>query len=84
MMINHEVEISQSKNAATAVTLGRFISEVTATHNGKLVLNSKFGQSVSKSLYLAFKFKGGEKGEKVLVTWKENMGEGGSDEANIG
>lgn len=84
VLINHEIEISQRKDAALALVLGRFISELTATYNGMLVLNSKFGQSVSKSLYLAFKFKGGEKDEKVIVSWKENMGDTGTGEASIG
>jgi sulfur-oxidizing protein SoxZ len=47
------------------------------------VLTSDFGPSVSKNPYLAFKFKGGAKGEKVTVTWKDNKGDSRTDEAAI-
>ena len=47
------------------------------------VLAAEFGSSVSKNPYLAFKFKGGAKGEKVIVSWKDNKGDSRTDEATI-
>ena len=44
-----------------------FITELVAKHNDKVVLSSEFGPSVSKNPYLAFKFKGGAKGDKIIV-----------------
>jgi sulfur-oxidizing protein SoxZ len=84
VLISHEMETGQRKDSAGAVVPAWFITELTAKHNDKIVLSSEFGPSVSKNPYLAFKFKGGAKGDKIVVAWKDNRGETRSDEAAIG
>lgn len=84
VLVSHEMETGQRKDSTGAVVPAWFITELTAKHNDKLVLSSEFGPSVSKNPYLAFKFKGGAKGDKVVVSWKDNRGETRSDEAVIG
>jgi sulfur-oxidizing protein SoxZ len=54
-----------------------------ANHGDKVVLQGEFGTAVAKNPYLAFKFKGGAKGEKVTVAWKDNKGDSRTDEAVI-
>ena len=83
VLVSHEMETGQRKDAAGAVVPAWFITELTAKHGDKVVLTSDFGPSVSKNPYLAFKFKGGAKGEKVTVTWKDNKGDSRTDEAAI-
>ena len=83
-LMSHEMETGQRKDSAGAVVPGWFITELTAKHNDKIVLTSEFGPSVSKNPYLAFKFKGGTKGDKIAVSWKDNKGESRTDEAVIG
>ena len=58
-----------------------FIQTVTATHNGKTVLNAQWGPAIAKNPFLSFKFKGGAKGDKVQITWVDNKGEKRTDEA---
>jgi sulfur-oxidizing protein SoxZ len=84
VLISHEMETGQRKDAAGAIVPAWFITELTAKHNDKLVLSSEFGPSVSKNPYLAFKFKGGAKGDKIAVSWKDNKGDTRTDEAVIG
>ena len=60
-----------------------FITELVAKHNDKVVLQSEFGTAVSKNPYLAFRFKGGNKGDKVTVSWKDNKADSRTDEAVI-
>ena len=38
---------------------------------------------MSKNPYLAFSFKGGAKGDKIVVSWKDNKGDTRTDEAAI-
>jgi sulfur-oxidizing protein SoxZ len=38
---------------------------------------------VSQNPFLAFKFKGAAKGDKVVVKWVDNKGESRTDEATI-
>ncbi|UCV29529.1 thiosulfate oxidation carrier complex protein SoxZ [Ferribacterium limneticum] len=83
VLVSHEMETGQRKDAAGAIVPAWFITELVAKHGDKLVLSSEFGPSVSKNPYLAFKFKGGAKGEKVTVSWKDNKGDTRSDEAVI-
>ena len=83
VLMSHEMETGQRKDASGAVVPAWFITEVTAQHNGKTVLQAEYGPSVSKNPYLAFKFKGGAKGDKIVVTWVDNKGDTRSDEAAI-
>ena len=83
VLVSHEMETGQRKDAAGAVVPAWFITELVARHGDKTVLSTEFGPSVSKNPYLAFKFKGGAKGEKVIVSWKDNKGDSRTDEATI-
>jgi len=83
-LISHEMETGQRKDSNGAVIPAWYITELTAKHNDKVVLAAEFGPSVSKNPYLAFKFKGGAKGDKVVLTWKDTKGDTRTDEAQIG
>jgi sulfur-oxidizing protein SoxZ len=83
VLIAHEMETGQRKDAAGAAIPAWFINELTVKHNDKLVLSSDVGASVAKNPYLAFKFKGGAKGDKIVVSWKDNKGETRTDEVAI-
>ena len=83
VLIAHEMETGQRKDANGAVVPAWFITELVAKHGDKVVLQGEFGTAISKNPYLAFKFKGGEKGEKVTVSWKDSKGDSRTDEAAI-
>jgi sulfur-oxidizing protein SoxZ len=83
ILMSHEMETGQRKDAAGVLIPAWFITEVTAQHNGKTVLTADFGSSVAKNPYLSFKFKGGAKGDKIAVSWIDNKGDKRSDEAAI-
>ena len=83
-LISHDMETGQRKDANGAVIPAHFITELTVKHNDKVALASEFGTAISKNPYLAFKFKGGAKGDKVVVSWKDNKGDSRTDEAAIG
>ncbi len=82
-LVAHEMETGQRKDANGALIPAWFITEITATHNGKVVLSGELGTAVSKNPYLAFRFKGGAAGDKVAVSWKDNKGESRTDEVAI-
>lgn len=83
VLMSHEMETGQRKDSSGAIVPAHFITELVATWNGKTVLEAQFGTAISKNPYLAFKFKGGEKGDKVSVSWKDNKGDARTDEATI-
>jgi sulfur-oxidizing protein SoxZ len=83
ILMSHEMETGQRKDAKGATIPAHFIQTVTATHNGKVVLSAEWGPAVSKNPFLSFKFAGGKPGEKVSVTWVDNKGDKRTDEATI-
>jgi sulfur-oxidizing protein SoxZ len=83
VLMSHEMETGQRKDSAGATVPAWFITELVAKHGDKVVLQGEFGTAVAKNPYLAFKFKGGAKGEKVTVSWKDSKGDSRSDEAVI-
>jgi sulfur-oxidizing protein SoxZ len=83
VLMAHEMESGQRKDAAGKVVPAWFIQEVTAAHNGKPVLTAEWGPAVSKNPFLQFVVKGAKAGDKISVTWKDNKGESRSDEATV-
>jgi sulfur-oxidizing protein SoxZ len=61
-----------------------FIEKVTFTLNGKEVAIADLGPAVSSDPLVGIKLKGAKTGDKLKVTWSDNMGESGSGEATIG
>ena len=84
VLMSHEMETGQRKDAAGKVIPAWFIQNVAVTHNGKTVLSAQWGPAVAKNPFFAFRFKGGAKGDKIVVSWQDNRGEKRSDEATIG
>ncbi|HSV19856.1 MAG TPA: thiosulfate oxidation carrier complex protein SoxZ [Casimicrobiaceae bacterium] len=83
VLMSHEMETGQRKDAQGKVIPAWFIQTVTATWNGKTVLSAQWGTAVAKNPFLAFKFKGGAKGDKVQVSWVDTKGDKRTDEATI-
>jgi sulfur-oxidizing protein SoxZ len=83
ILMSHPMEGGQRKDAQGKLVPVHYITDVTVMHGGKTVLECLWGTAVSQNPFLAFKFKGGAKGEKVSVTWKDNKGDSRTDEAAI-
>jgi len=83
VLMSHEMETGQRKDNAGNIVPAHFIQNVTATYNGKTVLSAQWGPAVSKNPFLEFNFKGGQKGDKIQVTWTDNKGDKRTDEAAI-
>ncbi len=83
VLMSHEMETGQRKDAAGKPIPAWFIQEVSAQLNGKTVLNAEWGPSVSKNPFLQFTVRGAKAGDKIAVTWKDNRGESRTDEATV-
>ena len=83
VLMSHEMESGQRKDAAGKLVPAWYIQEVTATLNGKQVLAAEWGPAVSKNPFLQFAVKGAKAGDKIAVTWKDNKGESRTDEATV-
>ena len=83
ILMSHAMETGQRKDEAGKVIPAHFIQNVSASWQGKVVLSAQWGAAVSKNPFLEFSFKGGQKGEKIQVTWTDNKGEKRTDETII-
>jgi sulfur-oxidizing protein SoxZ len=83
ILMSHEMETGQRKDGAGKIVPAHYIRSVTATCQGRTVLSAEWGPAVAKNPFLEFTFKGGQKGDKVMVTWEDNMGEKRTDEATV-
>lgn len=83
VLMSHEMETGQRRDAAGKVVPAWYIQDVTATHNGKAVFAAEWGPAVSKNPFLQFVIKGAKAGDKVAVTWKDNKGDTRTDEATV-
>jgi sulfur-oxidizing protein SoxZ len=83
VLMSHEMETGQRKDAQGRLVPAWFIQSVTVTHAGRTVLAAQFGPAVAKNPFLAFRFKGGAKGDKVAISWVDSRGDKRSDEATI-
>jgi sulfur-oxidizing protein SoxZ len=83
VLMSHEMETGQRKDAAGKTIPAWHITEVTASHNGKQVLAAEWGPAVAKNPFLQFTVKGAKAGDKIAVTWKDNKGDTRTDEAVV-
>lgn len=83
VLMSHEMETGQRKDASGKVIPAWHITEVTAALNGKTVLTAEWGPAVSKNPFLQFTLKGAKAGDKVSVSWTDNKGDKRTDEASV-
>jgi len=83
VLMTHEMESGQRKDAAGKAVAAWFIQEVMVTHNGKRVLTAQFGPAVSKNPFLQFVLKSGKVGDRIGISWVDSRGERRSDEGVV-
>lgn len=74
VIISHPMETGRKKDDAGQIIPAHFIQLVSATLNDKPVLEMQWGTGISKNPYLTFHLKGAKVGDKVAVTWHDNLG----------
>ena len=70
VLMAHEMETGQRKDASGKTIPAWFIQEVTASLNGKPVLTAEWGPAVSKNPFMQFTVKGAKAGDKIAVADK--------------
>jgi sulfur-oxidizing protein SoxZ len=83
VLMSHEMESGQRKDAAGKLIPAWHISEVSASLNGKVVMTAEWGPAVSKNPFMQFVVKGAKAGDKISVSWKDNKGDSRTDEATV-
>ena len=80
VIISHPMETGRKKDDFGQLIPAHFIQLVTATLNDKPVLEMQWGTGISKNPYLTFYLKDAKVGDKIAVTWHDNLGKSGSSD----
>lgn len=83
VLMTHEMESGQRRDAAGRLVPAWHIQDVTVTHNGKSVLSLEWGPAVSRNPFLQLTLKGAKAGDKVGIAWRDSRGDSRSQEAVI-
>jgi len=60
-----------------------YIETLTVTCAGREVLRADWASAVSRNPYFAFRFQGGEVGDRVAVVWTDSAGQSGLGQTRI-
>ncbi len=74
VLMSHPMETGRKKDDAGQLIPAHFVQLLTATLNGKTVLEAQWGTGISKNPYLTFRLKGAKVGDIITVTWHDNLG----------
>lgn len=75
MLIAHPMEHGRNRDAKTnALIPAHFIQELTVKLNKNLMINGKIGANISKDPFFAFILRGGNVGDKITISWLDNLG----------
>ena len=84
VLIKHPMETGFRKDRKTGKTIpAHYIEHVTCEWQGREVMKTYWGVSISKNPYLSFKLNGPASGDMVKLSWVDNMGEGGEGEYKV-
>lgn len=83
VLMSHPMETGRKKDDFDRLIPAHFVQLVTATLNGKIVLEAQWGTGISKNPYLTFRLKGAKVGDTVAVTWRDNLGETATHEITV-
>ena len=83
VLMSHEMESGQRKDAAGKSIPAWHITEVVASHNGKTVMTAQWGTAISKNPFLQFTVRGAKAGDKIGIGWVDDRGDKRSDEVGV-
>ena len=83
ILMQHPMETGQRKDEKGQSLPINFIQTFRVSHNGQLLIDGQLNTSVSKNPLFAFKARGIKQGDKLSVSWADNLGERRSDEITV-
>ncbi len=80
VLMQHPMETGQRKDESGALVPLNFIQTFNVSLNGKPMIEGQLNTSVSKNPLFAFKARGIKAGDKLAVSWVDNLGDNRKDE----
>ncbi|NOQ34313.1 MAG: thiosulfate oxidation carrier complex protein SoxZ [Methylococcaceae bacterium] len=83
-LISHPMEHGRNMDEKTGELIpAHYIQELLVKHNDNIIVNSNLGAGISKNPYFAFMLKGGEVGDKITISWRDNLDNSDSQSREI-
>lgn len=80
-LISHPMETGRRKDKESdQLVPAHYIRDLVVKHNDKVIVTTVMGASISKNPYFAFLLKGGEQGDRISISWKDNLGNTDNEE----
>ena len=83
VLMTHPMDSGARKDASGKLVPAHFITDVSATLNGRTVLSAKWGVAVSQDPFLWFRVQGAKAGDKLVIAWQDNTGDSRTDELQL-
>ena len=83
MIINHPMETGRKKDDFGQLIPANFIQLLSARLNDKPVLEMQWGTGISKNPYLTFYLKDAKIGDRIAVSWVDNLGKTGEGDVLV-
>ena len=83
ILMQHPMETGQRKDDKGQSVPVNFIQTFSVLHNGNGLIDGQLNTSISKNPLFGFKAKGIKAGDKLTVSWIDNLGERRQDEIAV-
>ena len=82
-LLNHPMENGFSKSDSGSLIPAHFITEVHVHLNGELVSQMMTGTGIAANPLFGWRIKGAQVGDKVTVSWRDNLGNQQSKDTSV-
>jgi len=83
VLMQHPMETGQRKDEKGQSLPMHFIQNFSISHNGQLLVSGQLNTSISKNPLFGFKARGIKPGDKLAVSWTDNIGDKRQDEVSV-
>lgn len=82
-IITHPMHTGRGEDSAGQLIPAHFVQLITITHNDKPAIEMQLGTGISKNPYLTFHLNHAKLGDKVVISWHDNLGKSDQAETTV-
>jgi sulfur-oxidizing protein SoxZ len=83
LLMQHPMETGQRRDEKGQAVAIHFIQTFVVSHNGKPLVDGQLNTSISRNPLFTFRARGIKPGDKLAVSWSDNLGEKRLDEITV-
>lgn len=73
-LIAHPMENGRNRDESTGrIIPAHFIQEITVEHNDHIIISGNLGGAIAKDPFFTFLLKEAESGDKITISWLDNL-----------